>query len=101
MSKKKKKIRAQFRKNRNARTRRSDWTRQFDNHGFKEEDPLQQERISGKGELTRKRTVTGVEVDDGDEPGLGVHLEVDEDICLSARVLRLPASEPAPVSVRQ
>jgi ribosome biogenesis GTPase len=89
MSKKKKKIRAQFRKNRNARTRRSDWTRQFDNHGFKEEDPLQQERISGKGELTRKRTVTGVEVDDGDEPGLGVHLEVDEDICLPARVLRV------------
>ncbi len=89
MSKKKKKIRAQFRKNRNARTRRSDWTRQFDNHGFKEEDPLQQERISGKGELTRKRTVTGVEVDDGDEPGLGVRLEVDEDICLPGRVLRV------------
>jgi len=90
MSKKnKKKIRAQFRKNRNVRARRTDWTRQFDDHGFEEEDPLQQERISGKGELTRKRTVTGVEVDNGDEPGLGVHLEVDEELCMPGRVLRV------------
>ena len=45
---KKKKIRADFRKNRGVRTRPTDWTRQFDQHGFEEQDPQQQERISGK-----------------------------------------------------
>ena len=74
---KKKKIRADFRKNREVRTRRSDWTRQFDQHRFEEDDLQQQERISGKGELTRKRTVRGESLDSGDEPGLDVHLEVD------------------------
>jgi ribosome biogenesis GTPase len=87
MSKKKKKTRALFRKNRNVRTRTTDWTRQFDNHGFEQEDPLQSERISGKGELTRKRTIVGVEVDNGDEPGLGVRLDVDEKLCIPGRVL--------------
>jgi ribosome biogenesis GTPase len=87
MSKKKKKTRALFRKNRNVRARTTDWTRQFDNHGFEQEDPLQSERISGKGELTRKRTIVGVEVDNGDEPGLGVRLDVDEKLCIPGRVL--------------
>ncbi|MEE9602887.1 MAG: ribosome small subunit-dependent GTPase A [Thermoguttaceae bacterium] len=87
MSKKKKKIRARFRKNRSVRARKTDWTRQFDDHGFEEEDPLHGERISGKGELTRKRTVVGVEVDNGGEPGLGVRLEVDEKLCIPGRVL--------------
>ncbi len=61
MGKKQKKIRALFRKNRGVRARRTDWTRQFDQHGFAEQAPDQQERISGKGELTRKRTVRGTE----------------------------------------
>ena len=84
---KKKKIRAEFRKNRSVRARRSDWTRQFDRHQFEEEDPQQQERVSGKGELTRKRTVRGDLLDTGDEPGLDVHLEVDETACRRGRVL--------------
>ena len=84
---KKKKIRADFRKNREVRTRRSDWTRQFDQHQFEEHDLKQQERISGKGELTRKRTVRGESLDSGDEPGLDVHLEVDEATCCSGKVL--------------
>jgi len=87
MAGKKKKIRASFRKNREVRARRTDWTRQFDEHGFEEEDPHQQERISGKGELTRKRTVRGDALDTGDEPGLEVHLEVDEAVCRQGRVL--------------
>jgi ribosome biogenesis GTPase / thiamine phosphate phosphatase len=87
MAKKKhRKIRTQFRKNRGDRTRPTDWTRQFERHGFENEDPVQDERISGKGELTRQRTVTGIEVD-GDEPGLGIHLEVDEKVCRRGRVL--------------
>jgi len=87
MAEKKKKIRADFRKNRSVRARRTDWTRQFDEHGFEDIDPQQQERISGKGELTRKRTVRGDALDTGDEPGLEVHLEVDEAICRPGRVL--------------
>ncbi len=54
---KEKKIRADFRKNRNVRARRTDWTRQFDEHGFQEEAPPQNERVSGKGDLTRRRTI--------------------------------------------
>jgi len=84
---KKKKIRADFRKNRAARTRQSDWTREFERHAFAEEDPIQRECVSGKGELTRRRTVTGHEADIGDEPGLEIHLDVDETRCRRGRVL--------------
>lgn len=87
MAKKSKKIRADFRKNRGVRARQTDWTRQFDQHGFEEEDPCQDERISGKGELTRKRTVHGDQLDAGDEPGLDVHLQVNEAECVCGRVL--------------
>ncbi len=87
--KKQKKIRAEFRKNRNVRARRTDWTREFNQHGFEQVDPQQAERISGKGELSRKRTVVGSEVDTGDEPGLDVHLDVDESVCQSGRVLSI------------
>ena len=89
MAKKKKKIRAEFRKNRSGRTRPSGWTRQFEQHGFTEEDPLQRERISGKGELSRRRTVTGSEVDTGEEPGFEIRLDVDETVCRPGRVLSM------------
>jgi ribosome biogenesis GTPase len=54
----KKKIRAEFRKNRTSRARSQDWTRRYqaDTEGT-EEAPLS-ERISGKGDLTRKRVIT-------------------------------------------
>jgi len=87
MAKKPKKIRADFRKNRSVRVRRTDWTRQFDQHGFEEEDPQRQERISGKGELTRKRTVRANKLDAGEEPSLEVYLDVDETVCRRGRVL--------------
>ena len=87
MAEKKKKIRANFRKNRSTRARQTDWTRQFDEHGFEQEDPQQHERISGKGELTRKRTVLGEPLDIGDEPGLNISLDVDESVCRPGRVL--------------
>lgn len=83
----KKRTRADFRKNRDVRTRRTDWTRQFEQHGFEEGAPRSQERVSGKGELTRKRTVRGDELEAGDQPGLRVRLEVDHATCLRGRVL--------------
>ncbi len=84
---KERKIRAEFRKNRNVRARRTDWTRQFDEHGFQEEAPPQSERVSGKGDLTRHRTIRGSQLPGGDEPALDVRLEVNEAACCRGRVL--------------
>jgi ribosome biogenesis GTPase / thiamine phosphate phosphatase len=84
---KKKKIRTEFRKNRNVRARPPDWTRQYRDHGFEDETPLQSERISGKGDLVRRRTVCGDHLSDDSEPGLGLHLDVDENVCRRGRVL--------------
>lgn len=84
---KKKKIRAEFRKNRGVRTRPTDWTRQYRQHGFENEAPAQGERVSGKGDLVRRRTVCGEQVDGQQEPGFEVHLDVDADVCRRGRVL--------------
>ncbi len=87
MSKKKKKIRTDFRKNRTVRPRDTDWTRGYREHGFEEEAPRRSERISGKGELARRRTVRGERIDEGESPGLGVQLDVDQRVCRPGRVL--------------
>lgn len=57
--------RVAFRKNRHARRRQTDVTRQFENDGDVSENLASSERISGKGELTRKRTVKLPAVKDG------------------------------------
>ena len=85
--KKKKQLRARFRQNRSDRTRRTDWTRQFQQHGDAQNDAPKDERISGKGELTRQRTVRGVLDENTDQPGLGIRLDVDDETCLPGRVL--------------
>ncbi len=84
--KSKKKIRTDFRKNRNTRTRCSDWTRQFEFHGFEDDKTVSGERISGKGELTRRRTVLGAETGE-DETGMAVQVDIDRSACLRGRVL--------------
>ena len=71
VSKKPKKLRADFRKNRGARPRRGDLTRSFAADEDQTLDAPRDERISGKGELTRKRTIVGQE-SDGDQAGLAV-----------------------------
>ncbi len=84
----KKKIRARFRKNRGVRARRTDWTRHFQAAEPADEDSLAHtERLSGKGELARKRTVRGELVEDADQPGFDVRLEVDQSVCQPGRVL--------------
>jgi ribosome biogenesis GTPase / thiamine phosphate phosphatase len=85
----KKKIRADFRKNRATRARASDWTQKYKQHGFEDESPLQSERVSGKGELVRRRTVCGGHSDLDGGPGLAFHLDVDENLCRPGRVLRV------------
>lgn len=84
---KKKKFRAEFKKNRSERTRQTDWTRKFKQDAIEEGDLVGQERVSGKGELTRRRTVTGIEREEGQDTGFDVQLEVDEAACLRGRVL--------------
>jgi ribosome biogenesis GTPase len=84
MSKKKDKFRADFRKNRAPRARRTDWTRAYES--ARSEDAPADERISGKGELSRRRTVVGEQVADEDA-GVGVLRAVDEAACLAGRVV--------------
>ena len=87
MSKKRKrKIRAEFRKKHESRTRQHDLTREFRQHGFDEDESARAERVSGKGQLTRKRTIIG-ETSDAEDATFAVQLEVDESICQQGRVL--------------
>lgn len=86
MAKKHKKIRAEFRKNRTVRTRPSDLTRRFDADDEQTLDAANQERISGKGDLTRKRTVVGEEGDE-ETVGFAVQPAIDETACQGGRVL--------------
>ena len=87
---KKKKVRADFRKNRNVRARKTDWTQQFDKHGFAEQSPDSQERVSGKGDISRRRTVHASASEAGPSSGempFDMVLDVDEAACLRGRVL--------------
>jgi ribosome biogenesis GTPase len=84
---KKKKIRVDFRKNRVVRTRQTDLTRQFARDEEAEDAQVREERISGKGELTRRRTVLTEESPTGDQSGYHVRLDVDQEACLTGRVL--------------
>ncbi len=87
MAKKQKgKLRTQFRKKYQGRTRPADLTREFEKHGFEQDETVRSERVSGKGELSRKRTVIGAEFVE-DDAGFAVQLEVDESKCLRGRVL--------------
>lgn len=86
MTGKKKKVRTSFRKNREVRTRENDVTRQYGDADA--EDHVQGERISGKGALTRKRTIAGAEVIE-DEAGTYILPDVDTTICRPGRVLRV------------
>lgn len=83
---KKRKIRAELRKKHESRTRPRDLARDFQQHGFEQDESVRDERISGKGELTRKRTVVGSETSAA-ETGLSVQPEIDEAQCPLGRVL--------------
>jgi ribosome biogenesis GTPase len=93
MAKKKqkgRKIRTEFRKKYETRTRDKDFTRVY--QGDEVDDLVQSQRVSGKGELTRKRTIVGEEVA-GDETGFSVRLSIDESLCLKGRVLSVHGRE--------
>lgn len=84
MARKKRKLRVEFRKNREKRARRGDLTRRVRESLDKPEvgDEFEtREAVSGKGELTRRRTVIAAE----DESGL--LRDVDLEKCIAGRVL--------------
>ena len=82
-----KKVRVDFRKNRSERTRIDNWTRKFDEHGFEEESEIAVERIGGKSELSRRRTVVGQLADDNAD--FDVLPDVDVERLITGRVLRV------------
>ncbi len=86
-----KKVRVEFRKNRVSRTRSKDWTQQYQDHGFEKDDPVLEERISGKGELVRRRTVLAAEVEPAQTEDLGFSTlpACDTETCRQGRVLRV------------
>lgn len=90
MSKKKsgRKIRTQFRKKHDERTRQNDLTRRFETHSDSVVDADQAERVSGKGRLTRKRTVIG-SGESVDSSGFQVELDVDPELCSAGRVTQV------------
>ena len=77
---KKKKLRAEFRKNRGSRSRQPDLTREY--HAG---DERGQDAARNEGDLTRKRVVVGEMGDDSG--GFGVVPEVDLSVCRRGRVL--------------
>ncbi|MEX0587059.1 MAG: ribosome small subunit-dependent GTPase A, partial [Pirellulales bacterium] len=79
----KRKIRVAFSKNRKNRARAQDLTRDVLRDQEQVEDASTSERISGKGALTRRRTIIAAE-----SAATGAaQIEVDEDACIKARVL--------------
>jgi ribosome biogenesis GTPase len=81
---KRNKIRTEFRKKHESRVRPTDLTRDYQRDDTTHDDVHQNERVSGKGELTRKRTIVGQETDN--ESGVGVARDVHAN-CLPGRVL--------------
>jgi ribosome biogenesis GTPase len=82
---KKNKIRTDFRKNVQTRARQRDLTREYASEGSANDALPPSERVSGKGDLSRKRTVIAEATAGEGEAVVGVHLEVDES-CLPGRV---------------
>lgn len=84
MSEPRKRLRAEFRKNRSQRRRRKDWS---DAIAADEGDELLSSQRVGKDELSRKRTVHGEMI--ADAAGEKIVLDVDPRACLRGRVLSI------------
>lgn len=84
--KKTKKIRVAFKKNRQRKVRKN----KFSSHQVDEQLDSQHmdatERLTGKGDLTRHRTIVGVEQETKD--GTAVVIDIDESTCLKGRVIQ-------------
>jgi ribosome biogenesis GTPase len=87
MSRKKRKIRADFRKNREVRARDKPSVGRLTDDESTIGDAPRGERVSGKGYISRKRTLAGAEIVES-ESGTSLMPEIDRDVCRLGRVLR-------------
>jgi len=96
-----KKVRVSFRRNRSVRRRKTDWTQQAREAQDHEVDSDRSESLAGKGELSRRRTITvhdeAGELPEGVHHGTvvamrGLYADVDDGVrirpCTVRRVLR-------------
>lgn len=84
---KKKKIRTDFRKNHQGKSRRSDLTRDLHQERVDEDEFVAHERVSGKGEATRKRTIIAADSHEHEDQEAGQHLDMTDRDVLRGRVL--------------
>lgn len=89
------KIRTEFKKNYQQRPRDSNWTRQF-RDGSLDDQSASHQRVSGKGDMTRHRTIQGQTSDS--EEGLSIELESEDTSVLVGRVLKVHGLECVVVS---
>jgi ribosome biogenesis GTPase / thiamine phosphate phosphatase len=93
MSKKRpSKIRTEFKKNYQQRRRTSDLTRSFQQDPLDDQNHVSRERVSGKGDMTRHRTVIGQHLEHAGD-GLSVEMESSDPNLLQGRVLRMHGLE--------
>jgi ribosome biogenesis GTPase / thiamine phosphate phosphatase len=83
---KKKKIRAELRKNRQDRAREADLTRGYQRLEIDEDSTQRSERVVGKRDAVRKRTIHATAGSE-DQQDFTSRLEVDLDKCLPGRVI--------------
>lgn len=88
MSSKKRKLRTDFRKNREVRARDKVRVERIADEDSPDIDAPRDERVSGKGAISRKRTVAGAEIVE-DDAGVMVLPDVDRTVCRLGRVLRV------------
>jgi ribosome biogenesis GTPase len=85
---KKKKVRVDLRKNRAKPPRQRQWTRDFKEHGDRQDSAPSDERVRAKGDLSRRRTIIQDETETtGAEPA--EMPAVASGTCLRGRVLRV------------
>ena len=86
------KVRTAFKKRHQSRGRASDLTRRFQQDALEDDDLHSGERVSGKGDLTRHRTVIGPHVAD-DQAAEGGATELAAEGLLTGRVIRVHGLE--------
>lgn len=82
------KVRTQFKKNSQSRGTRENLTRQFQLDPEDDAARPSRERVSGKGHLTRQRTIVGQAVAEAGD-GLSIDIQIDDPNALTGRVLRV------------
>lgn len=76
------KLRITLKKNRSAASRQNDLTRAHQQEALSDRQQQADERVSRKGDVTRRRTIVG------EQSGAGIVRAIDEAACRNGRVLR-------------